>query len=188
MASVSTISTRSSRSPPARRRASPPPRRVRDVSPPPRRPGQTRSRSLTSASDRSRSRSLTPEASYRDAGRRPPVSRSPSPPSRAGRDASSERELSPPRHRGSRDGPRSNRPQPRHDSRSSRPDTWDREEEERSYWRSRDRPRSADQGVATRGVERQRAPPPRQPSPPRERSLSPFSKRLALTQAMNMGR
>lgn len=31
-------------------------------------------------------------------------------------------------------------------------------------------------------------PPQRQPSPPRERSLSPFSKRLALTQAMNMSR
>ncbi|KAK0741087.1 zinc knuckle-domain-containing protein [Schizothecium vesticola] len=29
--------------------------------------------------------------------------------------------------------------------------------------------------------------PPRQPSPPRQRSLSPFSKRLALTQAMNRG-
>lgn len=26
------------------------------------------------------------------------------------------------------------------------------------------------------------------PAPPRDRSLSPFSKRLALTQAMNMGR
>lgn len=31
--------------------------------------------------------------------------------------------------------------------------------------------------------ERNRAPPPR-----RERSLSPYSKRIALTQAMNMGR
>lgn len=30
--------------------------------------------------------------------------------------------------------------------------------------------------------------PPRQPPPPRQRSLSPFSKRLALTQAMNGGR
>ena len=30
--------------------------------------------------------------------------------------------------------------------------------------------------------------PPRQRSPPRQKSLSPFSKRLALTQAMNMGR
>lgn len=33
-----------------------------------------------------------------------------------------------------------------------------------------------------------RAPPPQQQQPPRERSLSPYSKRLALTQAMNMGR
>jgi hypothetical protein len=32
------------------------------------------------------------------------------------------------------------------------------------------------------------APAPRQPSPPRQRSLSPFSKRLALTQAMGRGR
>ena len=32
-----------------------------------------------------------------------------------------------------------------------------------------------------------RAKPPRPPSPRKERSLSPFSKRLALTQAMNMG-
>jgi hypothetical protein len=40
--------------------------------------------------------------------------------------------------------------------------------------------------VGDRQVSEERPPPRR--SPPRERSLSPFSKRLALTQAMNMGR
>lgn len=35
---------------------------------------------------------------------------------------------------------------------------------------------------------RSRQDPRVRPEPPRERSLSPFSKRLALTQAMNLGR
>jgi len=35
---------------------------------------------------------------------------------------------------------------------------------------------------------RDNRPPPHAPPPRSERSLSPFSKRLALTQAMNMGR
>ncbi|KAK3378282.1 zinc knuckle-domain-containing protein [Podospora didyma] len=64
----------------------------------------------------------------------------------------------------------------------------------RDYSRSRSPPRppiARDDRAGGRYRDRDdhRSPPPRDPSPPpRERSLSPFSKRLALTQSMNMGR
>lgn len=64
-----------------------------------------------------------------------------------------------------------------------------------SAQRNRSRSRSSDQGSTRRYRERNNevtVPAVRQPAqsaqPPRERSLSPFSKRLALTQSMNTGR
>lgn len=56
------------------------------------------------------------------------------------------------------------------------------------YQGSDRRYRERDDGVATRSRHQQPTKPAQPPQPPRERSLSPFSKRLALTQAMNMGR
>lgn len=208
--SVSSISTRSSRSPPQRRRASPSPRRARDE----RRSIPSRSRSVNSVSDHSRRRSLSPETSHRsrDGGRRSPIRRSPSPAlGYEGRDHRRHRSLSPlddppvrtarsdefvqgnqsppnpKKHlRESRDEGRP-RPQRRFNSRSpGRQDPRDRRPNEDGYERYRNRSRSRDTGEAVRDQEHRRVP-PRQPELPRERSLSPFSKRLALTQAMNMG-
>lgn len=181
--SVSSISTRSSKSPPPRRRASPSPRRAQDLSPPARRP--RRSRSFDSVSDGSRRRSPTPDAQYR-----PHLSRhqeSPDhrarPDSRRGpRDESFERDTRPPMRQARRPSVSDDdRPAPRRQQRYSsqspgRADTRDRrrpgEDRYREY-RERDECRGG------------RGDPPREPEPPRERSLSPFSKRLALTQAMN---
>lgn len=59
-----------------------------------------------------------------------------------------------------------------------------------------DAPRDRDRQYRDRASPSRQPPPgrsgqsskPRANQPPRERSLSPFSKRLALTQAMNIGR
>lgn len=213
--SVSSISTRSSRSPPPRRRASPSPPRARGASPPPIHSRRSRSRSFASVSVDSRKRSPSPETSYRarGGGKRSPIRRSPSvesgnrscrfrrrdspspadesPPRKESREESLSRDSSPPRRRrysrGSGDEERS-RPHGRFNSTlSGRPDPRAaRRLDEGGHGRYRDRSRSRDREVPARVQERQRAP-PRQPEPPRQRSLSPFSKRLALTQAMNIG-
>lgn len=56
------------------------------------------------------------------------------------------------------------------------------------YQRSDRRYRARDDEGPARPRQQQPTKPTQPPQPPRERSLSPFSKRLALTQAMNMGR
>lgn len=209
--SVSSISTRSSRSPPPRRQPSPSPRRARAE----RRSVPSRSRSFDSASDQGPRRSLSPETRYRsrDGGRRSSNRRSPSPalgseardhrrhrspspldepPFRRARSEESvlSDQFPPNQNDHSRESRDKGRPRPqrrfksrspgRSEPRNTRPNQGD-------YGRYRDRSRSQDREEAVRGQAHQRVP-PRQPEPPRERSLSPFSKRLALTQAMNMGR
>ncbi|POS76112.1 hypothetical protein DHEL01_v205491 [Diaporthe helianthi] len=180
--SVSSISTRSSKSPPPRRRASPSPRQGQDFSPPSRR--TRRSRSIDSASDASRTRSLTPDAEYRQQPGR--QCESPDPldrpgPRRGPRHESFEKVTHPPvphnrRPTVSDDEEPPPRRQKRHDSRSpGRSDPKDRRRPKGGYTDYRDR---------DDGRDRHRGPPP-EPEPPRQRSLSPFSKRLALTQAMN---
>ncbi|KAH8785731.1 zinc knuckle-domain-containing protein [Diaporthe sp. PMI_573] len=184
--SVSSISTGSSKSPPPPRRASPSPRRDQDFSPPSRRPG--RSRSFGSVSDGSRRRSLTPDAQYRQHPGRHYESPEPRerPHSRRGpRGDSPETETRPhmPQNRRpsvSDDEKPAPRRQQRYDSRSpGRSDPRDRRRPEEGRYREHREYRDRDEGPG-----RHRGPPP-EPEPPRERSLSPFSKRLALTQAMN---
>ncbi|KAK3309050.1 uncharacterized protein B0T15DRAFT_526025 [Chaetomium strumarium] len=169
--SVSSISTTRSPSPAPRRSASPPrrERRRHSRSPSPRGShGRRYSRDLSTSPDRGyQGRSSHP---LRSASPR----RSPSPPRRYER---------------SSHGPR------RHDSPEA-----DVRVRDSSVRRARSRSRSPvrrEDREDRRGEGRYRdrdehgygspPPPPRQPSPPRERSLSPFSKRLALTQAMNRG-
>lgn len=192
MDSVSSVSTRSSRSPPPRRRAPPSPQREGDVSSPRRR--YSRSRSFDSASGDSRRPSPSPERGVRG-----PDSR---------RRSSSRRSLSPDtghqlrddrRHRSpSYDQPpsrRAGRPHPRQQyisrSRSRSPVRADSrggaQTDGAAFGRYRDRDDYEDHSGPLRGQRRPRSP-LQQRGPPRERSLSPFSKRLALTQAMNMGR
>lgn len=192
--SVSTISTRSSKSPPPRRRSpSPhqsPPRRTRDISPALR---SGRSRSLDSVSDGERRDAPSPARSHH---RRPHRERRPSP-RREGKDRRYGREGSVeqghPRGSGSKrsssilsDEGRPRRPR-RHDSRSPV-----RSPERPPPNRFRERPRQdhfRDYHNPSReaGRDSGRGEPPKAAEPPRERSLSPFSKRLALTQAMNSG-
>ncbi|KAK4200655.1 zinc knuckle-domain-containing protein [Triangularia verruculosa] len=187
--SVSSISTRSP-SPAPRRSPSKPRRervsRDRDLSPP---GPSARPRSLSPEERFSRELSASPERDY------PPRRRSPSPErprSRRHHDFDDEQVLErAPRHA----------PHERDDEHGSH--------RRRGYSRSRSRsparsPPKRDgrgRGDGPRNQYRDRddyhprerhAPPPQQqrqpPPPPRERSLSPFSKRLALTQSMNMGR
>lgn len=180
--SVSSISTRSSRSPPPRRRASPSPRREQDVPPPQRRFSRSRSRSFDSASESSRRHSLSPERGIeiRESRRRSPLRRSLSPDDGyQSRDDQQHRSSSyeqPPSRRAGK-----SQAQPRYRSRSPG------RVESRGQGRYRDRDDYEDCGGPSKGQGRQSSP-TRQREPPRERSLSPFSKRLALTQAMNMGR
>ncbi|TFB04235.1 hypothetical protein CCMA1212_003828 [Trichoderma ghanense] len=184
--SVSTISTdasRDSRSPSPRRRTRSPTPKRRGYSP-------------ESASDRSYSRSPSPPRRERRSESRD----SPSP-SREGSQRSERRrerqpsygrrdDVSPPRQRWQRDegpGRRHGRRQDRGDSRSRSP-----QQDERTYRRRDDYnpPRGGRRGGRHEGQARA---PPREAlreapkEAPRERSLSPFSKRLALTQSLNMG-
>lgn len=175
--SVSSFSTRSSKSPP--------PRRARDVSPPRR---QRRSRSIDSVSDVSQRRDHSPVSGHRPRRDRPGSRR-------GARDESLPRERPAPRARrysvDSSDGgqpPQRNR---RYDSRSpgrtGRKDA--RRPEGGAYREYRDRHDGRGQGKEESPARQgQRRAPPPQPEPPRERSLSPFSRRLALTQSMNTGR
>ncbi|KAL7896522.1 zinc knuckle domain-containing protein [Trichoderma sp. SZMC 28014] len=184
--SVSTISTdasRDSRSPPPKRRTRSPVTKRRDHNP---KSASNRSYSADSASDRSYSRSPSPPRRQRRSASRD--SRSPSregtpesdrnrygQPSHARRD-----DASPPRQRYDQ-GPGSRRGIRRggSDSRSRSP-----QRDDQPYRRRDDdnRPRGGRRGGGYQGQGRM---PPR--DAPRERSLSPFSKRLALTQSMNMG-
>ncbi|KAL7793541.1 zinc knuckle domain-containing protein [Trichoderma ceciliae] len=175
--SVSTISTDASRD-----SHSPPPRR-RTRSPIPER----RDHSSDSASNRSYSRSPSPPRRERRS-----VSRdSRSPPredlqrsdrSRQAQPAYGRRDDVPPprpRQRDQESGRRHDRRRSRSDSRSKSP-----QHDDRPYRRRDDRnPQNGGrQGGRSEGQGRA---PPREA--PRERSLSPFSKRLALTQSLNMG-
>ncbi|KAL7937066.1 zinc knuckle domain-containing protein [Trichoderma chlorosporum] len=174
--SVSTISTDASRE-----SRSPPPRQ-RTRSPTPDRRGH----SPESASDRSYSRSPSPPRRGRHS-----VSRdSPSPPredpqrgDRSTGQPSYARgdDVSPPRQR-QRDqepGRRNDRRRSWSDSRSRSP-----QRDDRPYRRRDDHGPQRGGRRGGRGGGQGR-PPPREA--PRERSLSPFSKRLALTQSLNMG-
>jgi len=176
--SVSSISTRSPSPAPRRSRSrsvSPQPREKRRVrrSPSPR-GSPIRGRSYDTGRRYSRSPSRSQEREY------------PSRDSRAPRSPLPRRSLSPQRDYGS-------------------PEQYDRRRvsyTRRTYSRSRSRsPVNLDDTARkhrARGYRdreergpRGNSPPPRppqRPSPPRERSLSPFSRRLALTQAMNKGR
>ncbi|KAL6907047.1 zinc knuckle domain-containing protein [Trichoderma evansii] len=186
--SVSTISTNASRdsrsrSPLPRRRSRSPAAKRRDHSP---KSASNRSYSADSASDRSYSRSPSPPRRQRRSVSRD--SRSPSrentqgsdrnrhgQPSHARRD-----DVSPPRQRYDQ-GPGRRHGKRRDDSnsRSRSP-----QRDDRPYRRRDDdnQPRDGRRGGRQQGQGRV---PPR--DAPRERSLSPFSKRLALTQSMNMG-
>ncbi|KAK0728612.1 zinc knuckle-domain-containing protein [Lasiosphaeria miniovina] len=175
--SVSTISTRSpSPAPPPRRVSRSPPRvKARDLSLSPR-PSHSRRRSTASSDGHSSQLSRSPESPERGYSRRaPPGARSPSPPPVR---------VSKRSRRGGHSGRDYGRAAPaeRHYSRSRSPTrspVGRRDQQQRPNYRDRDN--HSQQGT--------RLPPRREPSPPpRERSLSPFSKRLALTQSMNMGR
>ncbi|KAK4113962.1 hypothetical protein N656DRAFT_609436 [Canariomyces notabilis] len=174
--SVSSISTRSPS--PVPRRSPSPPRRARrkySRSPSPASP-QIAQRSFTSGDRYSREPSGDPRQDFSvRASRHPhsPSDRSPSP----------RRSLSPPSERGSdreygrgRRGHSTSRSRSRSKSPIGRYDRRDRHGPGR--YRDRDE----------HGRQEGRKSPARQPSPSRERSLSPFSKRLALTRTMNMGR
>jgi hypothetical protein len=138
--------------------------RSRSCSPPPRR--DNASRSHRGRVDRPRSRSR--DQSHRD---RPSLK-----PSDADRDKFG--------REGSRAGSRRSRsPLRRHRRRSPSPDRPRRRELERSRSRSPYRQSSVAYDRCAAPVQQSRA-----PSPPRERSLSPFSKRQALTRAHNQGR
>ncbi|KAK0719687.1 zinc knuckle-domain-containing protein [Lasiosphaeris hirsuta] len=181
--SVSTISTRSP-SPVTRRasrsplRASRDPRDSRDVSP---RPFVGRKRSVNS-DDRYSSRASRSPERHLSTGISPVRRRSPSP--HPGRPAAyysrDHGKVSPPRRGYSRSISRSRSPV-RSPARSTVRRDGRREQLKTGRYRDRNDHIPRDTGAPPR-------PPQRQPSPPRERSLSPFSKRLALTQAMNMGR
>ncbi|KAK4104051.1 hypothetical protein N658DRAFT_240578 [Parathielavia hyrcaniae] len=178
--SVSSISTRSPS--PAPRRSRSPGRRerrrdTRSLSP---RDAQDRRRSYGSGHHHPRAPSESPERSVSDRGQRP--LRSPSPRQRRTRSPRGERGASYDNERFSPD-----------------PDNRARDSYARgTYSRSRSPMIDEDRGNKRGpghyrdrndlGQQRTSPPPPRQPSPRRERSLSPFSKRLALTQAMNKGR
>ncbi|KAK4241337.1 hypothetical protein C8A03DRAFT_41278 [Achaetomium macrosporum] len=180
--SVSSISTTRSPSPAPRRSPSPPRRErrrhSRGVSP---RDSHDRRRSYDSGRRYSRDPSESPERGYHGRFSRPLRSasprRSPSPLRRY------ERSGRGPRHHESPEADVRGRDSPvrRNRSRSRSPARRADREERRGEGRYRDRD--------DHDYEGRRSPPspPRQPSPPRERSLSPFSKRLALTQAMNRG-
>ncbi|KAK4122326.1 hypothetical protein N657DRAFT_657170 [Parathielavia appendiculata] len=178
--SISSISTRSP-SPAPRRSRSPQHRgRRRDTRSLSSRDSQDRRRSYGSAHRHPRGPSESPERSVSNRSKRP--LRSPSPRRRRTRSPSRERGAS-------------------YDHRRFFPDLDNRARDSyarRTYSRSRS-PMIEEDGGDKREPRRYRArddhgqhrrspPPPRQPSPRRERSLSPFSKRLALTQAMNKGR
>lgn len=172
--SVSTISTSGSPRPAIRQSRSPSPKRrpARDRSDsPPDRRGQRYSRDVSHTRGGSRNsgsvdRSVSPARDVRA--------------SRFGQEAThSERSLAARRSRkDSRSPSRSPHPGDERRFRSRSPDT------RRS--RHGSPPRNND-GYG-HGAGRPRDPPPPPPREQRERSLSPFSKRLALTQSMNMGR
>ncbi|OTB09221.1 hypothetical protein M426DRAFT_316511 [Hypoxylon sp. CI-4A] len=192
--SVSSISTRRSVSPPPRARQSPGVSRREDISPPPVNQAPRR-QSYSSASE--------DEGRYsRDDSSRGRRTRSPSNrPSRMSR--SPARDISPvqSRHSAKDEAARDRSPYARRRRYSSSPSRSPPPPRERRRFRSRspnraERPgrspprdfgRRGRGGPPTRGSDRRRGQAPSQREQ-RERSLSPFSKRLALTQAMNSNR
>ena len=173
--SVSTVSTRRSSASPAPRRQSP--------SPPP------RERQAQASFDQPRrpdSRSMSPEDNY-ERSHSPHARRSPPPPTRRERSVSRD-SLSPPRHRERRYRERSiergGRLPPRSPGLAA--DDPDPRPRSRSPGRSGGVRYDGHRGGRRDGGRRGDGPPKRQ-EPPRERSLSPFSKRQALTQSMNRG-
>ncbi|OIW28913.1 hypothetical protein CONLIGDRAFT_398804 [Coniochaeta ligniaria NRRL 30616] len=168
---------------PPRRRASPSPSAPNSTS-----PGPGRKRVYESDSEESRrsipSRAVEDHAGgpmhrdispRRDTSRREGSTRE-SPVSSRGRGARSD-------HRGARVRGRS-----AHSLSPSRSPQRDRSRSKSPYQASDRRYRERGDEGAARPRQRQPTKPTQPPQPPRERSLSPFSKRLALTQAMNMGR
>lgn len=194
--SVSTISTGASRSPsPARERIrSPPPaRRSRspysDENAGPR--GGRRDDSRSRSRSRCRSRSRSPRVEYQQ---RRSVSRDSRSPVDDRRDRYRSREPIPPREdngpsrrqmRYSSESRGSYESRPQHPRESRSP-----EHRGRRFERPDRRDTRPGRGRHARGghngrVQDRRGPPPNEQ--PRERSLSPFSRRLAMTQAMNIG-
>ncbi|KAI1806809.1 zinc knuckle-domain-containing protein [Daldinia bambusicola] len=196
--SVSSISTRRSLSPPPRAQQSTrvhpdsPRRGTRSPSPISR---SERRDSYSSASDYDRSNASSTRRSARNdspSGERPRRSRSlarDSSPVRslygdARDDAPGQRSNYSQRRRYSSSPSRSPPPHERRQFRSRSPDRPRRRD--RSLPRDYERQASRDPAPSYRNDRRRGEAPPRREQ--RERSLSPFSKRLALTQAMNMGR
>ncbi|KAK3403464.1 hypothetical protein B0T20DRAFT_389116 [Sordaria brevicollis] len=191
--SVSTISTRSPSPGPSRHSRSPPPQRrahAQDFFDEPAAPS-ARQRSVDSRDRYSSRRSESPVKHSSRRGSPPPHHRHRSP--------------SPRRERGRERGRGSGRTRPsRRDysvsesrSRSPARSPVRRDMKEENHHRAGRHYRDRDDGgreqpSGYRSPSPQRPPQRREPSPPpqppRERSLSPFSKRLALTQAMNRGR
>lgn len=191
--SVSSISTRS----PSPARANAPhqrrarPAASRDASP---EPAHGRQRSIDSRDGLSHRSSVSPERAFSLKGKAPRRQRSISPyggsQERQGRREAHTNKDSAEFNRPNREYTRSmSRSMSRSPSRSRSPI--------RSPARSSSRHENAGPGQHRGGREDgprredrnrpQQPTPPRQPPPPRQRSLSPFSKRLALTQAMNGG-
>ncbi|TPX13287.1 uncharacterized protein E0L32_006260 [Thyridium curvatum] len=187
--SVSSISTRSSRSPPPARRTADQPGGSRR--------GQSRSRSSSGSSRFGRSRSPDSDGDAR----RPQNSPPPALRTQDTKEVSRrDRSLSSGSRSRSRSFSPENKPSRQQQSRMQSSDFFGdarAPERRRRDSRSPDRSSRARQGRERDGRRQYRArddaPPrrderPSRPEPPRQRSLSPFSKRLALTQAMNTGR
>ncbi|KAH8699730.1 zinc knuckle-domain-containing protein [Ilyonectria robusta] len=191
--SVSTISTGVSRSPsPPRRKAKSPPPQQRGRSPHSEAKGGSRDGRRDYSSSRSRSRSPRPQERRRRSVSRD--SRSPDIDDRErsyrARDAAlrySERDDAPPRRSrresmGSRDSFDSRRQRARESTSPEPKARQPRRPEQHNPRRGRDGgPRGRNDGNAPAS----RGPPPEERA--RERSLSPFSRRLALTQSLNTG-
>ncbi|KAI0100133.1 zinc knuckle-domain-containing protein [Nemania sp. FL0031] len=187
--SVSTISTRGHPSPSRPRESLSPPRPSRATRSPSPIRGSSRRRSYDSGSDYGRRYSPSPEGNNRGMKSPEPIRRRTRSPSRDDSPRrerfDSEERLADHRHGGRRRGrysqspSRSPPPESRRRFRSRSPQHGRQDSNPTRY---NDRPT----GPGGRNSREQREGPPRRDA--RERSLSPFSKRLALTQAMNASR
>nr|CAB88521.3 hypothetical protein [Neurospora crassa] len=183
--SVSTISTRSPSPRPSRHSKSPPRRaHAQDFFEPSPKAPSARQRSVDSRDRYSSRRSESPVKHSSRKGSLPPRRRSPSPRRERGR----ERGRDSGRTRLSRRDYSVSESRSRSPARSPvRRDSRGENHRAGGYYRDREDGR----GQPRYKSPSPQRPPKREPSPappPRERSLSPFSKRLALTQAMNKGR
>ncbi|KAI6092120.1 zinc knuckle-domain-containing protein [Hypoxylon rubiginosum] len=196
--SVSSISTRRSLSPPPQAQQSSAglpdePRRCRKGPLPV--SHASRRQSYSSASDYERRYSPSPSRQAKNdrqprslsrGSRSPPPEVSPVRSRRSARDEAADQESTHSRRRRYSSSP--SRSPPRRDRRHFRSRSRDQpRRRDRSPPRQFDRPASRD-AVPIRGSERRREEAPPRRVERRERSLSPFSKRLALTQQMNTGR